>query len=84
MLVAREFEVLAKQHGTEKNFRDYSFDESRIRNVRYAVLRNYEFLPSSTGGSDLDVVVSSSDYCSAQLTLLDFMWEAGGDLLGIV
>lgn len=37
------------------------FEELNEANIRYCVLRNYEQLPNSTGGSDIDMWVHESD-----------------------
>ena len=43
------------------NFVGKFFSEMNSNGIRYAVLRNYESLPESCGGSDLDIFVSSKD-----------------------
>lgn len=43
------------------NFVGKFFSEMNSNGIRYAVLRNYEYLPESCGGSDLDIFVSSKD-----------------------
>lgn len=43
------------------NFVGKFFSEMNSNGIRYAVLRNYESLPESCGGSDLDIFVSSND-----------------------
>ena len=43
------------------NFVGKFFSEMNSNGIRYAVLRNYECLPESCGGSDLDIFVSSKD-----------------------
>ena len=43
------------------NFVGKFFSEMNSNGIRYAVLRNYECLPESCGGSDLDIFVSSND-----------------------
>lgn len=43
------------------NFVGKFFGEMNSNGIRYAVLRNYECLPESCGGSDLDIFVSSND-----------------------
>jgi len=37
------------------------FIDLNIQNIQYTVLRNYQFLPESTGGSDLDILVHQKD-----------------------
>lgn len=43
------------------NFVGKFFSEMNSNGIQYAVLRNYECLPESCGGSDLDIFVSSKD-----------------------
>jgi len=52
--------------------------------IRYVVMRNYESLPYSGGGSDLDILVPIGDYRQAQVVLLDCISQSGGTLLGVV
>lgn len=42
-------------------FLERFFYELNQKNIRYCVLRNYEQLPNSTGGSDIDMWVHESD-----------------------
>jgi thymidylate kinase len=37
------------------------FQKLRVKNINYCVLRNYEQLPDSLGGSDLDILVHQKD-----------------------
>lgn len=38
------------------------FSALNIQNIRYSVLRNYQDLPRSTGGSDLDILINKDDH----------------------
>lgn len=51
------------------------------RGINYCVLRNYEELPQSTGSSDLDIYVSSSDYDAFTRVLSDVCAETGAKLV---
>ncbi len=44
-----------------RNFLSSLFDMLNSSNIDYAVMRNYEELPYSTGGSDLDIWVAEED-----------------------
>ncbi len=45
----------------EINFLICLFEKLEGEHIRYAVLWNYELLPASTGGSDIDIWVHSDD-----------------------
>lgn len=47
---------------TEKIYLNRLFHELNFNGVEYAVLRNYQQLPESCGGSDLDIWVAEGDY----------------------
>lgn len=51
------------------------------RKISYCVLRNYEELPQSTGNSDLDICVASSDYNAFICVLSDVCTETGAKLV---
>ena len=53
-------------------------------NIRYAVMRNHEPLPYSTGGSDLDIFVEPSDAQAAKELLLSVVHSVAGDIIGVV
>lgn len=59
------------------------FDRFCKRGIRYAVMRNYELLPDSTGGSDLDLLVAPQDREITRLAILDAVTAAGGACIGI-
>lgn len=44
-----------------KNFLKHFFDQLSLQNIKYRVLLNYQQLPYSIGGSDLDMLVDKSD-----------------------
>jgi thymidylate kinase len=52
--------------------------------VRYAVMRNYEPLPYSAGGSDLDVLVTAVDYSRAKEALIAVVEQFDGKVVGVV
>src|SRR5690606_32231170 len=37
------------------------FSALNVQNIEYSVLRNYQDLPSSTGGSDIDILINRED-----------------------
>lgn len=43
------------------NYLSVFFDSLRLSNIKYCVLRNYQSLPKSKGGSDLDILVHKKD-----------------------
>ena len=51
--------------------------------IRYAVLRNYETLPYSVGGSDLDILVHPDDAERAKRIIFQAVGHAGGIVLGL-
>lgn len=57
------------------------FDQLNKSGVRYAVLRNYETLPHSLGGSDLDILVAGADAITTRNTIDIFTCGYGGRLL---
>lgn len=48
----------------EKDFLNSWFATLHCKNISYAVLRNYELLPNSCGGSDMDIWINPKDYDS--------------------
>lgn len=52
--------------------------------IRYAVMRNYETLPYSSGGSDLDILVAPEDATKAEALLYQAIAQAGGVSCGLV
>lgn len=57
------------------------FFELNRASIRYAVLRNYETLPQSLNGSDLDILVAGSDALAARDTIDTFARGHGGKLV---
>lgn len=43
------------------NFLPQFFNTLNNKNIQYCVLRNYQSLPESTGGSDLDILINKKD-----------------------
>ena len=43
------------------NFLPQFFNTLNKQNIQYCVLRNYQQLPESTGGSDLDILINKRD-----------------------
>jgi len=60
-----------------KNF----FDALNETKINYAVLRNYETLPDSLNGSDIDVVISQEDFMSFHKILNTTITAYGGKII---
>lgn len=57
------------------------FEQLSIYQIKYCVLRNYESLPESLGGSDLDILISKEDVL-AFYEVLDFVLsETNGKII---
>lgn len=67
----------------EGHFLDVLFKLLNASNVRYAVMRNYESLPYSAGGSDLDILVAHQDGERTKMILHNAIRSANGVSLGI-
>lgn len=50
--------------------------------ISYAVMRNYETLPYTTSGSDIDIIVAPEDKTRMQLSLCQAIKESGGIQIG--
>lgn len=59
------------------------FKELNNKNIRYAVMRNHEPLPYSSGGSDLDILVATADAIRFQAVILSVISSAGGTPIGM-
>jgi len=59
------------------------FELLATHGIRYAVMRNHESLPFSSGGSDLDIIVDSNHAEQARLIVFKAIRFAGGVLIGI-
>lgn len=51
--------------------------------IKYAVMRNYEPLPFSSGGSDLDILVTPKDEERVRSAMFDAIQAAGGVAIGV-
>lgn len=58
------------------------FEQFEARRIRYAVLRNYEDLPFSSGGSDLDILVHPEDSETAKNAVFSAIAESRGVPVG--
>ena len=45
----------------KKTFLVCLFENLNLRKIDYCVLRNYQFLPLSTKGSDIDILINKKD-----------------------
>ncbi len=73
----------AGQGAPESNFLCALFDELARAGVPYAVMRNYENLPSSTNGSDLDIIIPSEHGARARNVLLSTVQAVNAVLIGV-
>lgn len=67
----------------EATFLQQLFDSLNNSGIRYAVMRNHESLPYSSGGSDLDILVAQPDGERTKKLLNDAIHVAGGTALGV-
>jgi thymidylate kinase len=70
-------------HGPEGFFLQQLFVRLNASRIRYAVMRNHHSLPYSSGGSDLDILVTRQDGERTKALLYDAIHQAGGVALGI-
>jgi len=68
----------------EADFLHKLFAALNASSIRYAVMRNHEPLPYSTGGSDLDIFVDPSDAQAAKELLLSVVHSVDGEIIGVV
>lgn len=68
--------------GAEAVFLRGLFASLNAASIRYAVMRNHHFLPDSTGGSDLDILIHPADASRAHAATLAAIEEAGGVPIG--
>ncbi len=66
----------------EQIFLEKLFVELNAAAIRYAVMRNYQSLPYSTDGSDLDILVHSSDENNAKEIIFRRIINSGGVPIG--
>src|SRR6185369_15815877 len=60
------------------------FELFNTAGIRYAVMRNYEPLPFSAGGSDLDLLVHEDDEDETKSILCNAISLAGGVSMGCI
>ncbi|MEF8698643.1 MAG: hypothetical protein V5B33_04810 [Candidatus Accumulibacter sp. UW20] len=68
----------------ESVFLKIFFTELGAKRLRYAVMRNYDSLPESAGGSDLDILVAQEDVAAAVKVLLAAIAGVNGKVIGAV
>ena len=66
----------------ENFFLQLLFERLNVSDIRYAVMRNYEQLPSSVGGSDLDILVHPEDEDIVREVIAEAIMKAGGVEIG--
>lgn len=67
----------------ERCFLEYLFSGLNESGLTYAVMRNHDPLPYSSGNSDLDLLISPRDGARAKVTVYKAIQQAGGVALGI-
>lgn len=72
------------QRTAESVFLGLLFEALASEQIRYAVMRNWEPLPYSTGGSDLDILVAPEQREMAKDAVLRAIHAAGGVAIGAV
>jgi len=73
-----------REYAPESEFLHQLFESLNMAGIHYAVMRNYEPLPYSAGGSDLDVLVATADHRIAKETLIAVVDSIHGKIVGIV
>lgn len=68
----------------EGNFLCKLFNKLNTSNINYAVMRNHLSLPYSAGGSDVDILVTSSDMKAAERLLLEIVEVVDAKVIGVV
>ena len=68
---------------SETNLLRNLFATLNTSQIQYAVMRNYETLPESTGGSDLDILVGVEDGHAVKALLMETIQSNGGVPIGI-
>lgn len=75
--------IQPQQVEPEANFLSTLFESLTMHKIRYAVMRNHESLPFSSGGSDLDIIVASSHAEQVGLIVFKVIRSAGGVPIGV-
>src|SRR5690606_37449088 len=68
----------------ERDFLCCLFSDFQERGIDYAVMRNYQALPLSSGGSDVDIYVNAKFKVEAETTIKDAVASLGAMILGEV
>lgn len=68
---------------SENTFLNILFKSFKENKIRYAVMRNYEPLPFSSGGSDLDIIINSGDEARTRMVVREAIQSAGGVPIGL-
>ena len=72
------------EYAPEAGFLQELFATLHIAGIRYAVMRNHQPLPYSSGDSDLDVFVVPQDFHAAKRALLSAVENVDGKVIGVV
>ena len=66
------------------NFLSQFFNTLNTQDIQYSVLRNYQQLPQSTGGSDLDILINKKDATHFISIISEISNKYGGDIISII
>ena len=66
------------------NFLQQFFNTLNSQNIQYCVLRNYQSLPESTGGSDLDILINKKDVTKFMFLLETFIETSKLHLISVI
>jgi thymidylate kinase len=73
-----------QRESVQQNFLPGFFRELNENSVRYCVLRNFQQLPESTGGSDLDILVHEQDISGFLDRLKFWIKENGLQIVSVI
>ena len=66
------------------NYLPLLFNKLNNQNIEYSVLRNYQQLPDSTGGSDLDLLIHEKDVQSFNMILNTFIKSNSLQIVSVI
>lgn len=66
------------------SFLKHFFNKLNTQNIHYCVLRNYQSLPESTDGSDLDILINKKDAAKFIAVLSEISNKQGGNIISII
>ena len=66
------------------NFLSQFFNTLNTQDVQYSVLRNYQSLPESTNGSDLDILINKKDAIQFFTLISEISQQQAGEIISII